>query len=134
MTSDTDHTNKGLFTSPSLTLDLRYLFWSEDGCKTDPKIELRIEDLPDRKLLGPAIGTDFELEEGQVVVFILRQVEEWEYANSEHRRVANPNPERAESIGIPLDKLIDATSKLRPKKNPMMSKVSGGLMGEADLK
>ena len=73
-------------------------------------------------MLGPAIAADFELEEGQVVVFVLRQVEDWEYASSEHQRVANPNPERAESLGIPLDKLIDAMSTLRPKENPMLSK------------
>ena len=75
-------------------------------------------------MLGSAVGADFELEEGQVVVFILRQVEDWEYANSEHQKVAHPMPERAETLGIPLGQLVDATSKLRPELNPMLSKVS----------
>jgi len=123
LTADADHTPRGLFTSPNLKLDLRYITWSEDKCNDDPKIEMMVEDIPERKLLGPAISADFVLEEGQVVVFIMRQVEEWEYANAEHRKVANPHPERADTLGIPLDELLDATSKLRPKENPMLSKV-----------
>lgn len=128
MSRDDDHTTKGLFTSPTLNLDLRYLSWSEDGCNDDPKVELKVHDIRERKMLGPAISADFELEEGQVVVFILRQVEEWGYANSEHQRVAQAEPERADTLGIPLDKLIEATSKLRPKQNPMLTKVGDTLV------
>ena len=124
MTSDDDHTSKALFTSPTLDVDLRYICWSQDGCKAGPTVELKVQEIPERKLLGPAVGADFDLEEGQVVVFVLRQVEKWEYANSEHQEVAEPKPERAESLGISLDKLIDASSRLRPKQNPMMSRVS----------
>ncbi|CAD6573528.1 MAG: hypothetical protein TREMPRED_000852 [Tremellales sp. Tagirdzhanova-0007] len=90
--------------------------------RAGPTVELKVQEIPERKLLGPAVGADFDLEEGQVVVFVLRQVEKWEYANSEHQEVAEPKPERAESLGISLDKLIDASSRLRPKQNPMMSR------------
>ncbi len=57
-----------------------------------------------------------------MVVFILRHVEDWEYASREHKMVAQPKPERAESLGISLDTLREATSKLRPKQNPMLTK------------
>ena len=75
-------------------------------------------------MLGPAISADFVLEEGQVVVFVLRQVKEWEYASKEHQNIANPKPERAESLGVSLETLVHAASQLRPQQNPTLTKVS----------
>jgi hypothetical protein len=36
ITSECAHTNKGLFTTPALSLDLRYLTWTNDGCINPP--------------------------------------------------------------------------------------------------
>lgn len=83
-----------------------------------------MEELEGRKLLGPSVTSEFELEEGQTVVFIFREVQDFSYANEEHQKVANPNPERAETLGVSMEKLLEATSRLRPKENPMLSKVS----------
>lgn len=46
---------------------------------------------------------------------------DWQYSNAEHRRVANPNAQRAEALGVPLATLLEATSRLRPDENPMMT-------------
>ncbi|WVR06789.1 hypothetical protein IAU60_003824 [Kwoniella sp. DSM 27419] len=121
VTAECDHTVKGLFTSPSLSLDLRYFATSTDECVSDPKIELKVEDLKERELLGPAITSEFQLEEGQCVYFILRELGDFTYSNDEHKKVANPKPERAETLGVPLERLLEATSRLRPKENPMLS-------------
>lgn len=121
MTSGVDHENKGLFTSPNLTLDLRYLTNTDDHCTDKPTIDLKVEDFSKRGLLGDAITSEFELEEGQSVTFVLREVGDWQYANEEHQRVANPNPQRAEALGVSLATLLEATSRLRPGENPMMT-------------
>jgi hypothetical protein len=118
------HDRKALFESSSLSLDLRYLVWSDDTCVADPEVTLKIEELEGRGLLGPAAVSEFELEEGQVVVFVLRQVDDWGYANAEHKRVANPNPERAKTLGVDMQVLVSATTNLRPAQNPMLTKVS----------
>ncbi|KAK1924009.1 Six-hairpin glycosidase-like protein [Papiliotrema laurentii] len=116
------HDRKALFESSSLSLDLRYLVWSDDTCVADPEVTLKIEELEGRGLLGPAAVSEFELEEGQVVVFVLRQVDDWGYANAEHKRVANPNPERAKTLGVDMQVLVSATTNLRPAQNPMLTK------------
>lgn len=104
-------------------MDLRFVAWSSDTCVSDPSIDLKVEKL-DRPLLGPAVTADFELEEGQTVMFVFRQMDDWAYGSEEHQRVANPKPERAESLGVPMQKLLEATSRLRPKENPMLTRVS----------
>jgi hypothetical protein len=121
VTAGVDHENKGLFTSPSLSLDLRYLTNSDDHAVEKPKIELKTESFSDRGLLGDAITSEFTLEEGQSVTFVLREVGDWQYANEEHQRVANPNAQRAEALGVSLATLLEATSRLRPDENPMMT-------------
>jgi hypothetical protein len=121
--SDCDHNKKALFTSPDLQLDLRYIAYSSDECVSDPKIQLDIEHLSERKLLGPACTSEFELEEGQCVIFVLREVGDFSYQNEHHRDVANPDLERAQSMGVPLELLVEASSKLRPSANPVLSKV-----------
>ena len=126
VSSENGH-RKALFETPSLNMDLRYVTFSSDTCVADPKIELQVEDL-DRPLLGPAVTADFELDEGQAVYFVFRETGEWEYATEEHQRFANPKPERAETLGVPLEKLLDATSRLRPKQNPLLTKVRGQMI------
>ncbi|ORY26126.1 Six-hairpin glycosidase-like protein [Naematelia encephala] len=122
VTSSCKHTTKGLFTAPSLKLDLRHLGWSNDDGVQDPSIDLKVETISQRALLGPAITADFELEEGQCVVFVLREVGDFEYTNAEQKKVSNPNPEYAETLGVPLSRLLEASSQLRPKTNPMMTR------------
>lgn len=121
--SDVKHKHKALFTSPNLTLDLRYLTETMDDVP-EPELDLQKTDLSERGLLGEAVTAEFELVEGQAIYFILREVGDYSYASKEHQRVANPDATRAEELGVPIDKLMEATSKLRPKDNPVMSKVS----------
>lgn len=123
MPTGCQHSQKALFKSSNLSLDLRYLTWSDDTCVADPSVEIRTEELKGRGLLGPACTAEFELEEGQVVVFVLRQMDDWGYANAEHKRVANPNPQRAKTLGVDMQVLVSATTNLRPAQNPMMTKV-----------
>ena len=112
-----------MFKSANLSMDLRYLTWSDDPTVGDPKLELKVDNLSERGLLGPAVTSEFELEECQVVCFIFREVGDWGYANAEHKRVANPNPERAKTLGVDMQVLVSATTNLRPPENPMMTKV-----------
>jgi len=113
---------KAIFRTPSLNLDLRYLSWSSDTCVSDPSIKLNVESLKNRELLGPSVTSEFELEEGQAVYFVFREVGKWEYSTEEHQKVANPNEKRAEELGVPMQALLEASSKLRPKENPILSK------------
>nr|KIR85221.1 glycosyl hydrolase [Cryptococcus tetragattii IND107] len=69
----TSQDTKVVFKSPSLTLDLRMITWSSDQCVSDPEVKLQLADLSGRGLLGPAATCDFELEEGQCIVFIMRE-------------------------------------------------------------
>ena len=121
VTNGVDHEHKALFTSPDLSLDLRYLANSSDEAVSKPNIELKTECFAARGLLGDSVTADFKLEEGQSVTFVLREVGDWQYANEEHQRVANPDSDRAAALGIPLATLLEATSRLRPPENPMMS-------------
>lgn len=105
-------------------MDLRYLTWSDDTCVKDPTLEFKVEELEGRGLLGPACVSEFELEEGQVVCFVLREATDFSYSNAEHQRVANPNPERAKTLGVDMQVLVSATTRLRPALNPMMTRVS----------
>lgn len=98
--------------------------WSDDSGTEPPKIDIKVEDLSERGLLGPACTAEFELEEGQVCVFVLRQLGDWGYATKEHERIANPNAERAKTLGVDMQVLVSATTNLRPPENPMLSKVS----------
>lgn len=80
--------------------------------------------MENRELLGDSVTSEFELEEGQAVWFIFREVGDFAYQTDEHQKVANPDGKRAEELGVPMDVLMEASSKLRPKENPMLSKVS----------
>jgi hypothetical protein len=100
---------------------------STDTAVAKPTIELKTECFKARGLLGDSVTADFELEEGQSVTFVLREVGDWQYSNAEHQKVANPDKERAEALGVPLATLLEATSRLRPPENPMMTQ---GLVDE----
>ncbi|OWZ60879.1 hypothetical protein AYX14_06858 [Cryptococcus neoformans] len=113
---------KVLFKSSSLTLDLRTITWSSDQCVSDPEIKLRVEDVSERGLLGPAATCDFELEEGQCVVFVMREVGDYSYANEEHQEFANPTTSKAKSMGVPVEQMLEATNRLRPKENPILTR------------
>jgi hypothetical protein len=90
----------------------------------NPSIDIKIETLEKRGLLGPVAVSHFDLEESQVVVFVLREVGQWGYENEEHKKVSNPDHERAEKLGVPMAVLVKATSSLRPPENPMITRVS----------
>ncbi|KAL7422744.1 hypothetical protein Q5752_002036 [Cryptotrichosporon argae] len=120
--ADCDHSTKGLFETKAMTVDLRYLAYSSDACVSDPKVELKVETLNGRKLPGPAVTADFELEEGQTVIFVLRECGDYTYASEQHKAAASVGPEKAEAFGIPVEKLASAASRLRPADNPLMTK------------
>lgn len=65
-------TKRAIFTSNTLTLDLRYIILSIDTDLPPPKFELKISTRD--KLKGPGVSAEFTLEEGQQIIFILREV------------------------------------------------------------
>ncbi|WVQ77827.1 hypothetical protein IAR50_007520 [Cryptococcus sp. DSM 104548] len=113
---------KALFTSPNLVLDLRTIAWSSDSCVSDPEIHFNIEDFQDsRGLLGPSVTSDFELEEGQTIVFVLREVGDYKYESEQHKEIANPRSMKQKDLGLPLDQMLEATNKLRHRENPVLT-------------
>jgi hypothetical protein len=106
-----------------LTMDLRYFVESDDQEVPLPKIKLEKADL-ERGLLGESIVSEFELEEGQTITFLMREESQREYANKEHQKVANPSEERAAELGISLKALVKGASLLRPEDDPIITKVS----------
>jgi hypothetical protein len=124
VTIEGKNSKKAVFSTPALTLDLRALPFSDDTCVSDPVITLKAEKLADRDLLGESITAEFELDEGQAVWFVFREVGDFAYQSDEHQKVANPGTQRAEQLGVPIEELTEASSKLRPKENPILSKVS----------
>lgn len=115
------HDDHAVFRSKSLHLDLRYFEGSTDTCTTDPHIKLEIEDLSSRGLLGPAISSNFELEEGQTITFVLREYQTPKYHTDEHEKRANPNAERAAELGVDMSTLIAGAQVLRPDDDPMIT-------------
>jgi hypothetical protein len=107
--------------------------WSTDPAVQPPTLDFKKDDLSERGLLGPAATAEFELDEGQVCVFVLRQIGDWGYATKEHERIANPNAERAKTLGVDMEVLVSATTNLRPPENPMLSRVSSIRMGVRGL-
>jgi hypothetical protein len=61
---------------------------------------------------------DLDLEEGQVVTFILRTPPDTK--QTEHTK---PTREQAEALGIPVELLIQGASKLRAKDDPILTPV-----------
>ncbi|WOO80607.1 putative protein [Vanrija pseudolonga] len=112
------HNVKALFKSPNLNLDLRYLCASEDPEVDEPHITLKVERLKNRNLLGDSIVSEFELEEGQVVYFVLRQIENEETGTNDN----DAHQLRANMLGIPIDEIRAAAHLLRPAHNPIVTK------------
>lgn len=122
------HKKKVVFVSKDLELDLRYLA-SNDGIAPDPEVKLKIEELDGRELLGPSVVSNFSLEEGQCVYFVLRQIPE--SCSTETRREANAETLRkATDLGIPIGQYRAAVHLLRPADNPLFTVVSTAGGGE----
>ncbi|KAL4080532.1 glycoside hydrolase family 15 protein [Scleroderma citrinum] len=109
--------NKAIFKSPDLALDLRYV--SEATLDNVPTPEVKIDylDLTAKGHLGQSVCCNFSLVEGQRVTFVLRIC-------PEKKAPTEPEPTRelADRLGVPLELLVDGTSKLRPKDDPLLTK------------
>jgi len=123
-----NHTDKVVFKSKDMCMDLRYFVETDDEEVPCPKIKLEKVDLK-RGLLGESVVSEFELEEGQTVTFIMREARDNQYASNEHERVANPNEARAAELGIDLKTLVKGASFLRPDDDPIITKVSVERLG-----
>lgn len=117
-----NHDQKVLFKSKDLTMDLRYFVQSDDEEVSLPEIELQKVDLK-RGLLGESIVSEFELEEGQTITFLMREASTHQYANEDHEKAANPSEARAAELGINLKTLVKGASYLRPDDDPIITKV-----------
>lgn len=118
---DDQHEHKAVFRSKDLSLDLRYKVAVSDECVGLPEFKFKTADFSNRGLLGPAIESEFSLEEGQAIYFILREAKHYEYASDEHKSVANPDHERAKTLGVELKTLMAGASKLRPPEDPVVT-------------
>lgn len=116
-----NHSDKVLFKSKDLSMDLRYFSTSDDGDVACPVIKLEKKDLG-VGLLGDSIVSEFELEEGQTITFIMRESKENQYANAQHEKAANPGEERAKELGIDLKDLVKGATFLRPNGDPIITK------------
>lgn len=96
--------NKVLFKSEHLNLDLRYLGEHTMECIDDPTVDLKILDLTSKGHLGLSAYCDLDLEEGQVVTFILRTPPE---IGPEVK--LTPTLEKANSLGVSLESRSPAT-------------------------
>ena len=117
-----NHTEKVLFKSKDLTMDLRYFVESDDDEVPCPQITLDKVDL-ERGLLGESIVSEFDLEEGQTITFLMREASTHQYANEDHEKAANPSEARAAELGVNLKTLVKGASYLRPDDDPIITKV-----------
>ncbi|KAG8678944.1 hypothetical protein FRC08_017353, partial [Ceratobasidium sp. 394] len=107
---------KVIFRSRDLTLDLRYVVdTAPDMDLEKPEVKLRPLDLREKGHKGVGVCADLELVEGQIVTFILRTPSD---TNQEH---AKPTKEQAETLGLPLEVLIQGASKMRAKDDPILT-------------
>ncbi|CAE6538752.1 unnamed protein product [Rhizoctonia solani] len=106
---------KVVFRSRDLTLDLRYVVDTvPDIDVSKPQVTLRPLDLRPQGHKGVGVSVDLDLEEGQVVTFILRTPPE---SGSSANK---PTKEQAEALGVPIEVLIQGASKLRAKDDPLI--------------
>lgn len=114
---------KGLFKSPDLDMDLRWLVSSEkDADVEDPEIQVHVETLAKRDLLGPSLTSEFTLKEGQIIYFILRQVPQAAPMSEEQCLASEETLQKAQEAGIPVDNLrMAAAYLLRPDDNPIVT-------------
>ena len=122
---------KAFFSSPDaqLTLDLRYIAEATADAASagvaTPRVQLRRLDLSARGHKGPGVFAEMDLIEGQVVTFILRTPPD-EVGAAEGREQASHHEvshDRARELGIPLERLVLAKSKLRAPEDPVLTRV-----------
>lgn len=122
---------KALFSSPGaeLTLDLRYIAEASADATSagvpTPRVQLRRLDLSARGHKGPGVFAEMDLVEGQAVTFILRTPPD-EPGAAEGREQAGHHEvshDRARELGIPLERLVLAKSKLRAPEDPVLTRV-----------
>ncbi|KAH7884928.1 glycoside hydrolase family 15 protein [Phlebopus sp. FC_14] len=105
------------FKSQNLDLDLRFVAESTLENISAPDVQMELLELSGKGHLGPGACCELQLEEGQRVTFVLRI--------PPHETLApelKPDQERADKLGISLEKLWVGASKMRPKDDPVLTK------------
>lgn len=112
---------KVVFTSKDMTLDLRHTC-TNDSDVAKPEIKIRLSKLKDRGMLGPAAVADFDLTEGQVVYFVLRQKPEDDHGPRDFLD-SHPPPENQapKDRAVSMGEFREAAHLRRPAGNPIMS-------------
>lgn len=111
---------KAIFESKDLSMDLRWYGGHEDEDGSDPNIKLERKDLK-RGLLGDAVVSEFDLEEGQSITFIMRCYNPYEYQNADLKKAANPDLAEAKRLGVDLSTLVGGASVFRPTDDPIIT-------------
>ncbi|CAE6406086.1 unnamed protein product [Rhizoctonia solani] len=107
---------KVVFRSRDLTLDLRYVVdATPDIDVPKPQLTLRPLDLRPKGHKGVGACVDLDLEEGQVVTFILRTPPEGTSNTNK------PTKEQAEALGVPIEVLVQGATKMRARDDPFLS-------------
>ncbi|CEL61905.1 putative protein C4H3,03c OS=Schizosaccharomyces pombe (strain 972 / ATCC 24843) GN=SPAC4H3.03c PE=4 SV=1 [Rhizoctonia solani AG-1 IB] len=107
---------KVIFRSRDLTLDLRYVADTvPDIDVAKPQATLRPLDLRPQGHQGVGASIDLDMEEGQVITFILRTPPEG------GSNTTKPTKEQAETLGIPIEVLIQGATKLRARDDPLLT-------------
>ncbi|KAH7335366.1 glycoside hydrolase family 15 protein [Rhizoctonia solani] len=107
---------KVVFRSRDLTLDLRYVADTmPDLDVAKPQVTLRPLDLRPKGHKGVGTCVDLDLEEGQVVTFILRTPPESTSSTSK------PTKEQAEALGVPIEVLVQGATKMRARDDPFLT-------------
>ena len=94
---------KAFFSSAEakLDLDLRYVPESTLDTVAEPRLELKLLDLTHKGHLGPSIECAFELEEGQIVTWVLRTPPDHNYPDA-----VKPSDEKAEELGVSFESML----------------------------
>jgi hypothetical protein len=94
---DSTH-KKATFTSEKLTLDLRFVGDSALENVQAPTGRLQLLNLSHKGHKGHGVFMDLDLEEGQVITFVLRTP-----PDHSHSPVIRPSEERAKELGVPFE-------------------------------
>lgn len=124
--------NKALFVSENLSLDFRYISESVVDGVPVPPLDLQLLDLTKKGHLGLSASINLNLEEGQVVTFILRHLSPSQVkrdlesrtpvsGKGHHFAKVPPNPKIAEELGIDYKSLVSGASKFRPADDPLLT-------------
>ncbi|KAG8836036.1 hypothetical protein FRC17_010500 [Serendipita sp. 399] len=115
---------KVVFTSSSLTLDLRYVVESVLDGVAVPEIKFESLDLQSQGHLGLSVCAEFELCEGQVVTFVLRTP-----PKDSPIPQGIPRTSTAEEYHVTLESIIEGANKLRARDDPVLTtKLANGLL------